>query len=545
MPKTPRLQKRSHRFFCRVRVPRDLREIVGRTEIVRALGTGDYREAVQRCRLASAEIDAELAEARRKLTPPVVLTEHAIRQMALLWFHRAERAADLADAQGGDVAEVLDDLRLDVSDYQDEKNPGTLVAAQVFADRVLEEAGAVLDVSSPEYDLLCRLIRRAMVEGARRSIDRLRGNHGARSHDAMFNGVRPDAPPPEAPGVTLGELVKRYMDDPARVGVTAKTRLDSDFAFKALTELLGAATPARDVTRADCRRVRDVLSKLPPNATKRFRGKKLERVATTAEARGLRPMAARTANAYLTKLSALFRWAEREEFVARNPAVGLKVAEPEANKRDARRPFTAEQLRLIFNAPMYTAPQNVVRRGKFWVPLLALFTGMRLSECCQLAIDDVTTRDGVPVILVRGGDGKKVKTAAARRMIPVHAELVRCGFLAYVEAQRSAGDVRLFPELKQDRRGYYSDPFQKWFSRFLNKAGAKRPRTSFHSLRHCFRDALREGDVSREAVLALGGWAGSGVADQIYGGGLRASSLAREIAKIRYPGLDLSHLHAG
>ncbi len=43
--KTPRLQKRSHKFYCRVRVPRDLRAIVGRTEIVRALGTGDYREA--------------------------------------------------------------------------------------------------------------------------------------------------------------------------------------------------------------------------------------------------------------------------------------------------------------------------------------------------------------------------------------------------------------------------------------------------------------------------------------------------------------------
>ncbi len=422
---------------------------------------------------------------------------------------------------------------------------------------MLDDAGAVLDRSSPEYDLLCRLIRRAMIETARRSIDRLKGDHGSRAHDAMFDGVRPDTPPPEPPGVTLGELVKRYMDDPARVGVTAKTRLDSDFAFRALTELLGAvdsdfafraltelrgaATPARDITRADCRRVRDVLSKLPPNATKRFRGKKLERVATTAEARGLRPMAARTANAYLTKLSALFRWAEREEFVARNPAVGLKVAEPEGDKRDARRPFSTEQLCAIFNAPMYTDPQNVVLQGKFWVPLLALFTGMRLSECCQLAIGDVTTRDGVDVILVCEGDGKKVKTAAARRVIPVHAELVKMGFLAFAEAQRAAGKTRLFPELKQDRRGYYSDPFQKWFSRFLRKAGAKQPRTSFHSFRHCFRDALREADVSREAVFALGGWAGQGVADD-YGGGLRASTLAREIAKITYD-VDLSKLH--
>ena len=147
------------------------------------------------------------------------------------------------------------------------------------------------------------------------------------------------------------------------------------------------------------------------------------------------------------------------------------------------------------------------------------------------------------VILIRGGEDKRVKTAAARRMIPVHPELVRCGFLAFAEVQRTAGHDRLFPELKRDRRGYFADAFSKWFARSLRAAGAKRPRTSFHSFRHNFRDAMREANVSREAVNALGGWAGSGVADQVYGGGLRASTLAREIKKVKYPGLDLRHLH--
>ncbi len=185
----------------------------------------------------------------------------------------------------------------------------------------------------------------------------------------------------------------------------------------------------------------------------------------------------------------------------------------------------------------------MVRRGKFWVPLLALYSGMRLSECCQLTVDDVAVRDGADVIMVRGGDGKKVKTAAARRVIPVHPELVKMGFLAYADAQRKAGHTRLFPELKRDRRGYYSDPFQKWFSRFLDKAGAKRPRTSFHSFRHCATDALREARVPPERIRAIMGWAGRGMEETVYGAGLRPSTLAREIRKVRYEGLDLSHLH--
>jgi integrase len=101
----------------------------------------------------------------------------------------------------------------------------------------------------------------------------------------------------------------------------------------------------------------------------------------------------------------------------------------------------------------------------------------------------------------------------------------------------------LFPELPKGKRGYYSDPFQKWFSRFLTQIGAKTPKTSFHSFRHCFRDALRDADISTERVRALGGWTSKGGAEEIYGTGHRASILTKEIEKLCYPGLNLSHLY--
>ena len=44
-------------------------------------------------------------------------------------------------------------------------------------------------------------------------------------------------------------------------------------------------------------------------------------------------------------------------------------------------------------------------------------------------------------------------------------------------------------------------------------------------------------------MLALGGWSTGGT-EEIYGGGLRASTLSREIAKVQYPDMDLSHLRA-
>ncbi len=57
-----------------------------------------------------------------------------------------------------------------------------------------------------------------------------------------------------------------------------------------------------------------------------------------------------------------------------------------------------------------------------------------------------------------------------------------------------------------------------------------------------FIPALREADVPRDAVLALGGWANGGT-KEIYGGGLKASTSARQIVKVRYPGLDLGRIH--
>ena len=296
---------------------------------------------------------------------------------------------------------------------------------------------------------------------------------------------------------------------------------------------------------------------LPPNFTKRWRGKGAQEVAEIAKRDKLPTMSPGTVNSYMTNLSALFNWATRG---VRGPEPPTKLqVKVETHKKDRWSPFSTKQLKTIFNAPLYTGCKddeagyaepgpNKPRRGRFWVPLLALFTGMRLNECCQLDIADVTKLDGVWCIVIReddetGADDKRVKTDAGHRFVPIHPELEKLGFLKYVQERKKAGDAKLFPDLPRGKHGYYSDPFGKWFARFLEKAGAKAPRTSFHSFRHSYRDALREADISTERVRALGGWVGSGGgAEEVYGGGFKARTLAKEIRKIEYLGLKLDHL---
>ena len=564
MAKHPWLFNREGRYYLRARVPADLIAVMGRREVKKSLKTSDFREARRRINVEAAELEAQFAEARRegRRRPATHLTEAEVRQLVIGWFYELERDGAQArwaetDESPSDLADIDQAYGYDETVLTDPADPNRLAAVQGLADSLLRERRIQLDQTEPMYRLLCELLNRGLVEQVRRGRARAMGDLAHQSFDALFDAVSADRAPqtqPATPGQTLEELIEQFRRHRGAQGTEQNTLAGYALLFDALAELFGHDKPVSEIDRADCRRIKDLFEKLPANARKRFPAKTLVEAAEYAHRRGLAPLSPVTANSHLSKLSAFLRWAEREEYIDRNPAVGLRVAAPEQSKRDARRPFSTDQLVQIFNAPLYIGCEddeagyarpgpNRPRRARFWVPLLGLFHGLRMNEACQLHTTDVVTMNGVTVIHVRPeGDGKKLKSDAARRYVPLHPEVDRIGFADYVEAMRDRGEARLFPELRQDARGYYSDAFQKWFSRFLDRCGAKAPRTSFHSFRHCWADAMREAGVPQERMRLLGGWAGSGV-DANYGSGLRPSTLSREIAKVRYPGLDLSYLY--
>ncbi|APH74315.1 hypothetical protein BSQ44_00535 [Aquibium oceanicum] len=309
--------------------------------------------------------------------------------------------------------------------------------------------------------------------------------------------------------------------------------------------------------REDVRAFMDLLKRLPSNATKHYPGKTLQQAADLAERAGLPRMSSDTANGYLRSLGAIFRFAVDEGYVEADPSAGIMLPKAPGRAKDKRSPFDVSDLRAIFSAPLYTGAvndeagyarpgPNIVRRGRFWVPIIALFSGMRMNEICQLTVDDFVEEDGVVIILIREDDDdetKRVKTEAGIRFVPVHPELERIGLLAFVQNRRANGPkVPLFPDLPVGSTGYRSDPFSKYFNRFRHKVGITDRKKVFHSFRHTYRDALREADISDQKVRALGGWSSSRT-EENYGRGLRASTLARDIQAVKYDGLDLSHLH--
>ena len=104
--------------------------------------------------------------------------------------------------------------------------------------------------------------------------------------------------------------------------------------------------------------------------------------------------------------------------------------------------------------------------------------------------------------------------------------------------------IQEFPELAKDSRGRFSDGFQKWFSRYLDRIGARAPRTSYHSFRHSFRDRLREVHVSDELVDTLMGWTRRTMREQ-YGSGPSVHALDEAVSRVEYLGLDLASPPSG
>ena len=122
---------------------------------------------------------------------------------------------------------------------------------------------------------------------------------------------------------------------------------------------------------------------------------------------------------------------------------------------------------------------------KYWVPLIGLFTGMRLQEILQLYLEDVYQHDGLWVFdLNENHPDKKLKTPQSKRLGPIHSDLIELGLIDLWEKKKTnLKDKRLFEDANVASDGTYSSTFSKWFSRYLTNIGIKTAKTSFHSLR--------------------------------------------------------------
>lgn len=193
--------------------------------------------------------------------------------------------------------------------------------------------------------------------------------------------------------------------------------------------------------------------------------------------------------------------------------VALRMRVPRSDTTRTRLPFGDEQLQSVFASPIYTQGRRYKAGGgeaAAWLPPLALATGGRLEELGQLRVRDIQRHRTHGALIHITGDGviTRVKNKGSNRIVPVHPELVRIGFLRYVDAMSRQGQEWLFPELRADRFGHRTGNFTKWWHRHLRDpegCNVQDGRLVFHSFRHTFKTLCRLAKVPEDVHDALTG----------------------------------------
>jgi len=245
----------------------------------------------------------------------------------------------------------------------------------------------------------------------------------------------------------------------------------------------------------------------------------------------------RTRNAYAMTMALVIETArKRGRFQGENPFDGQKAKAA----GESYRPFESDELQRLFAAlpreinPAKHTPESALP----WVALIAAYTGMRLEEIAQLSAADVHEQQAngatITVIDIHNGENNALKNKASARLVPVHSELVRAGFLAYVKALPKDG--LLFPGLirRASKGGKIGARLGELFRKRLVALGLKREGLCFHSFRHTVAGKLEQASVSQTDAARVLGHAIAGMSYGVYSNGPGLKRLAGIIEEIRY-----------
>lgn len=373
-------------------------------------------------------------------------------------------------------------------------------------------------------------------------------------------------------GKTFLDIATQYCNLPARKNKTDANKKILGRA-KVVQELLGVGRDMRSITSDDLQNAANNLAYIPYSYGHDHNKKSIFEHIKIGKRNPENCITQKTLDEYVGCIKTVFAEALRKGDIQENivDAVDWPVSHNQTQTKKYA-PFSIEQLNAIFHAPLYTGCKddgrnynkvgtNNPRRIRFWLPLIALFTGARINEICQLHTDDVQEKNGIPFISINEEDEKHVKTKAGIRQVPIHNELIKIGFLDYAAQMREKGEKLLFPEVmeslvkgKRAKDASPSAPLSKWFNHFIESVNTciEQPELKFtsehvfHSFRHTVRTEFRRNRAPEDDVCRICGWEdgskGKTLADH-YGESVLENLQETVNSGLIYKGLDLSRLY--
>lgn len=308
-----------------------------------------------------------------------------------------------------------------------------------------------------------------------------------------------------AGSVLFSTVIRTYLDERQHAEAwTAKSYRENEAIYQLALRIIGDIE-CQQLDYGTARKFKADLQALPPNINKnpKFREKSLDEIKALA---GRKTLSITTINKCLNRMSSLGDWMMRHGYIQQNVFSGLTIKAKQRNgQRSERAVFSRLELNKIFTHPIFLGHKRPLHTYYYWLPLIALHSGLRITEAAQLYLSDIRTHDGILVFDINDDTDKQVKTDSAIRLGPVHDYLLALGLENYIKELSKKGEKRLFPSLKPGRDGYGHNPL-KWHARFLHDQIGIRDRTKvFYSYRHTFINRLQKQEISEEHVATLVG----------------------------------------
>ncbi|MGY3119778.1 integrase [Bradyrhizobium sp. S3.14.4] len=533
------------------------------SHLKRSLGTKDVRDANVRAKPVLAEFDRIIAKAKARLaatTVPVVkrtsLNDTEIKRMAeyvyatALKEDEALRFSGRLELIGPHGENVNADAHGDIlRDFQQQFAVGDVSFAEQRAQNALASFGITLDQSCTAYHSLC-------IESAKAFLKAL-DDIGLRYAGAVIETPRL-SDSKALDGHREGGTLQDALDGWKRHRARPKRTVDEFGRSVDMFIQLHGNMSVVAIKKAHALEFRKALQDAPRHRTGELLRATLPAQAAWGREHPEAPrITAATINKQLGAVQSICIWASENGLVPddtqwTDPFSKLRLPE----ERSERTSFEIAELQSLFNASVFTEhefPLGAHGAAGFWLPVLALFTGARQAELGSLTAAnvrvDAETRVPLLYFMTERARGKRVKTDASERVVPVHPEVIRLGFLSYVEARRKADgpDAWLFPSVSPDRGRAGVPAWSQWFGRYLRASGVTNRAKVFHSFRHTVKDALRRGRADHEMREALIGHAQASSVSWGYGANAMlsrfgAAGLSDAINRISYPGLDLSRV---
>ena len=469
-------------FYFRLVVPKDLRDSIKQREVRFSLQTEQRRQAMATALSLVTNLPTYMAELRRMADS----SEKPIEKNLLMsWLDKVKENVRLKYR--------IDEL-----------------------EEMLADAEYRLKKSVPR-DTAESVVKRALEKG------------DARGRDAIVKSLVFPWPPERT--VHFSELRTAYLKSLSyratggrKKPPTAKTLSEYESSTEFFTIVMGDMRIG-EIDKEIASVYFSILKQLPANLNKisKYKGKSIkELIAIKAP-----PQSEVTVSKKIERISTMFKWAieeKRKWGIEANPFIGFGQEE---SIESTRRPFTNDELRALLTHPNFIS-RKFTNSYTFWLIPLALFTGARLGELCQLdlkdfievegvACIDINDTEAIEVVPVEGGGKKRVKNKNSRRLVPIHSKLIDIGLLRHVDSLRKQGKVHLFPELSNERRDGKGHAASNWFQRFRKSVGVNaKQETVFHSFRHTFITNILDSEIAPHMLAPIVGHEAELVTGKIY-----------------------------